>query len=54
MIREVTGVGDEGQEVENEGHEQTVENRSVVALPHEVNKDTDLRGRKNLIIFRSC
>ena len=51
LVREVTSVGDERNEVENEGHEQTVEDSIKVALPHKVYEDADLRCGKNLIIF---
>ena len=51
LMREVASVGNERGEVENEGHEQTVEDSIKVALPHKVYEDADLRCGKNLIIF---
>ena len=50
VMGEVACVEEEGQEVGDEGQEQLAEDRIVVSLPHEVYKDANLGGRKDLII----
>ena len=49
-VREITRVGDKGDEVDNKRQEQLLKNRRIVAHPHEVYKDSDLIGRENLVI----
>lgn len=50
MVREVSSVKDERNEVEHEWYEQLIEDCTVVTLPHEIDKDTDLSSRKYLIV----
>jgi hypothetical protein len=52
VMGEDTGEGDEGHHVDDEGREQLAEDRIVVSLPHEVDEDADLGGRKDLIVVR--
>jgi len=51
---EVARVEDETGEVDKERQEQLAEDGVIVALPHEVNEDANLRLCKDLIVVRFC
>ena len=50
-MREVARVENERGKVEDEGQEKLIEDCSVVALPHEVDEDADLRACKDRVVL---
>lgn len=51
ILCKVAGIGDERRKVADERNEELVEDSIEVALPHEVDKDSDLVLSKNLIVL---
>lgn len=53
-MREVAGVGNEGEEVADVRNEQLHEDGIKIALPHEVYKNSDLGTSEDLVIDCIC